>query len=185
MGRDKEDRLGDGEVVDVQDAQRARRAIARPNYMAMDRPDLRVCNRQLSQRMSSPVTGTVTGIKRVLRYRKNYPRGWTCYAWATPLCRDSLNSLASSELYRDLDGGNVFSKILADASACKGMLLRKGAEKVKHLSTKQLWSQRTFETYQVEVVKIPRKENVADMLTHTLQGEALHILHPKVNFERS
>ena len=81
MSRDTEDRLGDGEVVNVQDSQRARRAIARLNCMAQDRPDLRVCCRQLSQRKSSPVTGTVTGIKHVLRYLKNYPRGWTCYAW--------------------------------------------------------------------------------------------------------
>ena len=94
VGRDKEDRLGDGEVVDVQDAQRARRAIARPNYMAMDRPDLRVCSRQLSQRMSSPVTGTVTGIKRVLRYGKNYPRGWTCYAWDN---RETLSVFTDSD----------------------------------------------------------------------------------------
>ena len=89
------------------------------------------------------------------------------------------------ELYRELDGRNVFTKILTDASACKGMLFRKGVEKVKHLSTKQLWSQGALETYQVEVVKIPRKDNVADMLTHALQGEALHILHRKINFEKS
>ena len=50
------------------------------------------------------------------------------------------------------------------------MLLRAGTGKVKHLSTKQLWVQSVVETLPVDVVKIPRSENYADMLTHCLSG---------------
>ena len=36
-----------------------------------------------------------------------------------------------------------------DASACKGMLLRHGTGKVKHLSVKQLWAQECVRAYNV------------------------------------
>ena len=56
--------------------------------------------------------------------------------------------------------------IHTDASACKGMLLRHGAGKVKHLSVKQLWSQECVKMYSVDVKKVPRQENPSDVLTH-------------------
>ena len=37
-----------------------------------------------------------------------------------------------------------------DASACKGMLLRHGTGKVKHLSVKQLWAQECVRLFEVE-----------------------------------
>lgn len=45
------------------------------------------------------------------------------------------------------------------ANACKGMLLRTGAGKVKRLSTDQLWVQGAIQSYAVEVVKVPRGES--------------------------
>lgn len=51
------------------------RSIARLNYMALDRPDLAVAARTLSQNMAAPRTGTAAGIKRAIRYSKKIPRG--------------------------------------------------------------------------------------------------------------
>ena len=69
-----------------------------------------------------------------------------------------------------------------DSSACCGMLLRSGIGRVKHLSTKQLWVQAVVEACPVEVVKVPRSSNFADMLTHCLpQSEAGAQLR-KMNF---
>ena len=59
-----------------------------------------------------------------------------------------------------------------DSSACKGMLLRSDAGKVKHLSTKQLWVQAAAELYGIHVFKIPRARNCADVLTHTLPSHS-------------
>ena len=71
-------------------------------------------------------------------------------------------------LWEELFGSPLKSTLHVDSSACKGMLLRVGAGKVKHLSTKQLWVQAVVETFPVEIVKIPRTDNCADMLTHCL-----------------
>lgn len=37
---------------------------------------------------------------------------------------------------------------------------------MKHLTTKQLWVQNAVKAYEVEVVKVPREFNVADVFTH-------------------
>ena len=60
-----------------------------------------------------------------------------------------------------------------DASACRGMLLRRGAGRVKHLSTKQLWVQGAIEVHNILIKKILRSVNASDLLTHlTTKGEA-------------
>lgn len=60
---------------------------------------------------------------------------------------------------------NVFRQIFAEdrntilnanATTCKGMLLREGAGKLKFMNTKQLWAQGASKTYGVEVQKVPR-----------------------------
>ena len=53
-----------------------------------------------------------------------------------------------------------------DASVCKSILLRHGAGKIKHLTTKQLWVQGAIEAYGYEVFKLPREINSADLMTH-------------------
>ena len=51
-----------------------------------------------------------------------------------------------------------------DASACKGILLRKGAGSVKHLETKSLWVQEAIKRRGIVVEKVAREENPADSL---------------------
>ena len=63
--------------------------------------------------------------------------------------------------------------LCTDANACKGMLLRHGAGKVKHLSVKQLWAQECVKTFQIEILKIPREKNPADVLTHSVSSPIL------------
>ena len=58
--------------------------------------------------------------------------------------------------------------LCVDASACKGMVLRHGSGKVKHLSVKQLWVQEAVRVFGVHVSRVPRAENPADLLTHSL-----------------
>lgn len=66
-------------------------------------------------------------------------------------------------------------EICVDASACKGMLLRTGAGRVKHLSTKQLWVQGAVPAYQIGVRNVGRDDNQgADALTHVVTEPVLH-----------
>ena len=60
------------------------------------------------------------------------------------------------ELLREILQVTVTIRIHVDASACKGMLLRHGTGKVKHLTTKQLWVQGAVQAYGMEVLKVPR-----------------------------
>ena len=72
-----------------------------------------------------------------------------------------------------------------DASACKGMLLRHGAGKVKHLSVKQLWAQECVRTYDVTIQKIPREQNPSDVLTHSVSHPTMATQMEKLNVRRS
>ena len=67
-----EESINTGDELNENEARRARRAIARMNYMSQDRPDLSVAARMMSQYMSRPREGIV--IKRAIRYLKRYPR---------------------------------------------------------------------------------------------------------------
>ena len=55
-----------------------------------------------------------------------------------------------------------------DASAAKGTLLRQGAGKIKRLEVRQLWCQHVVDKYGIQVIKIPRRVNLADNLTHAM-----------------
>ena len=56
------------EPMNVNDAKKFRRAVARFNYMSLDRPDLAVLANRLSRLMASPRIGDETWIKRGIRY---------------------------------------------------------------------------------------------------------------------
>ena len=75
-------------------------------------------------------------------------------------------------LWDELFHERLNTNVHVDSSACKGMLLRSGAGKVKHLSTKQLWLQAAAELYGINVFKIPRAGNCADLLAHSLPSHS-------------
>ena len=59
-------------------------------------------------------------------------------------------------------------RLCTDASACRGMLLRHGVGTVKHLSVKQLWSQEVVHNFCVQIDRVARAENPADLLRHSV-----------------
>ena len=81
--------------------------------------------------------------------------------------------LGVAHLFRDFFGAEPTIRLLTDASACKGMLLRQGCGRIKHLSTKQLWAQGAIQSYSVQVEKIPRVANSADALTHSVSNREM------------
>ena len=68
-----------------------------------------------------------------------------------------------------------------DACACKGIMIRTGAGKVKHLSTRQLWIQEANRTYGIQIIKIPRDDNVADLLARKCNSRDLAAHLQKLN----
>ena len=62
--------------------------------------------------------------------------------------------------------GEVPLQLKTDSSAAKGTMTRRGSGRIKHLTVKQLWIQEAIRNYQIEVLKISRDYNSADLLTH-------------------
>jgi hypothetical protein len=70
------------------------------------------------------------------------------------------------ELLRDLGCNPKIFSSETDSSVARGTVLRTGVGKMKHISTKQLWVQCAIKIYEIDVAKIPRGINSADLLTH-------------------
>ena len=51
-----------------------------------------------------------------------------------------------------------------DASATRSMIMREGLGGIKHLEIRDLWCQEIVRQYRIEVLKIGRESNVADLL---------------------
>ena len=56
-------------------------------------------------------------------------------------------------------------ELRTDASAARGVILRQGVGKVRHLQVKQLWLQENVAAGELTIVKIQRADNYADALT--------------------
>ena len=75
----------------------------------------------------------------------------------------------------------VTVKQYLDASAAKGTMMRKGAGRIKHLEVRQLWCQAMVEKYEISVLKVPRKLNLADVLTHAVPRRCWSLFLEAVN----
>ena len=81
------------------------------------------------------------------------------------LCTCATEGLALKNILEEI-GLEVEFELLTDSSAAKGMIMRQGAGRVKHLDIKSLWIQEREKLGAITVIKIPRLENVSDLLTH-------------------
>ena len=111
MSKDVAERLSSGEVSGDIEARKARRSIARINYMSLDRIDLSVVSRMLCQRMSSPTRGTEIGLKRVIRYLRGQPRGWCTMNWDGGLQLKTMTDsdwAGDHEQRKSISGGGLF-----------------------------------------------------------------------------
>ena len=70
-----------------------------------------------------------------------------------------------------------------DASANLGIIKRKGAGSIKHLSARQLWVQEVMDQDNFEACKVPRAENPADLMcsTGTAADTRRHL--ERINFQ--
>ena len=74
-----------------------------------------------------------------------------------------------------LQEAGVVTKVVikTDASAAKGIALRRGMGKIRHIEVNQLWVQDKVAKGEIKVIKIGTTENLADHLTKYLNQEGI------------
>ena len=74
------------------------------------------------------------------------------------LCTCATEGLALKNICVEM-GLEMYFELLTDSSAAKGIVMRQGAGKVKHLDIKSLWIQERESLGGLKVLKVPRLEN--------------------------
>ena len=69
-----------------------------------------------------------------------------------------------------------------DANAGKGMALRLGAGRVRHLHTQYLWAQAIYHERLAKLVKVPGDLNTADMMTKHLNCDTIDFFLDRCGF---
>jgi len=69
-------------------------------------------------------------------------------------------------------GRPINLQIFGDSAACKGMLSREGAGRLKHIQVKQLWLQEHMNNGHIKMIQVPRAVNSADAFTKHWGPEA-------------
>ena len=77
-------------------------------------------------------------------------------------------------------GEECFLELRGDSSANDGIIKRAGAGKVKHLSVRQLWLQEQAGAGELWHTKIPRLDNLSDVLTHRFTRAEVELHFPKM-----
>ena len=92
------------------------------------------------------------------------------------ICKASQEGLAASQLAKELLVPESLV-VKTDASAARGVVQRQGSGRIKHLSVMQLWVQERESNKKLDLQKIPRAVNWADLLPHHWsEGEAAIML---------
>ena len=89
----------------------------------------------------------------------------SCEAELNAALKGAVEGLNVQRLAASL-GDKLTLELRTDASAARGVILRQGVGKVRHLQVKQLWLQENVAAGELTIVKIPRAENCSDALTH-------------------
>ena len=81
------------------------------------------------------------------------------------------------------DFGQTFGLDMeTDSSAAKGVAMRRGVGKIRHLHTPLLWLQRRVTNRELKVWKVKGTDNEADIGTKPLSGDALDRILERLGF---
>ena len=80
--------------------------------------------------------------------------------------------------------GHYEIEIKVDSSAAHAFFHRRGVGRMKHTDSRILWLQDLIAAGGVRLKKIPRTQNLADMLTHTPSAKELEIFLPLMSLRR-
>ena len=73
--------------------------------------------------------------------------------------------------------GHYEIEIKVDSSAAHAFFHRRGVGRMKHIDSRILWFQDLIVAGGVRLKKIPRTQNLADMLTHTPSAKELEMFY--------
>ena len=80
--------------------------------------------------------------------------------------------------------GHYEIEIKVDSSAAHAFFHRRGVGRMKHIDSRILWLQDLIAAGGVRLKKIPRTQNLADMLTHTPSAKELEMFLPLMSLTR-
>jgi len=87
------------------------------------------------------------------------------------MVRGGAEALGTQSILGDL-GVSRNVKLMTDSSAAKGIAMRTGLGKVRHIEVNQLWLQEKVRDNVIQVIKVEGVKNIADALTkHVDQDE--------------
>ena len=89
----------------------------------------------------------------------------SCEAELNATLKGATEGLCAQGIAQDF-GDDPNLELRTDASAARGVILRQGVGKIRHLHIKQLWLQEKAARGEVLITKIPRSANWSDALTH-------------------
>ena len=72
-------------------------------------------------------------------------------------------------------------RINTDATAAKGISMRVGLGKLRHIDINQLWVQEKVKAGEISIIKVSTHENLADALTKHVNGQLMQYHMRKTN----
>ena len=79
--------------------------------------------------------------------------------------------------------GHYEIEVKVDSSATHAFFHRRGVGRMKHIDSRIFWLQDLIAAGGVRLKKIPRTQNLADMLTHTPSAKELEVFLPLVGLK--
>ena len=90
------------------------------------------------------------------------------------ICRGMAEALGIRQVLEFLQGCECPIEHFTDSAAAFGIVKRKGAGAIKHLSVRQLWTQEVFRQPSTSTEQLPRVHNPSDMLCSVSSVESLN-----------
>ena len=88
------------------------------------------------------------------------------------LTKTASRTLGFMAMAEDLGITNLKGRIYTDSSGAKGIAMRKGAGKIRHIETQTLWLQDVLIRKDLSIRKVDGKKNPADIGTKILPSAA-------------
>ena len=90
------------------------------------------------------------------------------------LCKGVVQGLEAKAMHMEA-GQEMSVEVKTDASAAKGIAMRRGMGKIRHIEVSQRWVQDRVERGDIKVTKVDGTKNVADHLTKYLTREGIEL----------
>ena len=104
----------------------------------------------------------------------------SCEAEVVAASEGIKEALLLQEVLMFVGLGHYVIEVKVDSSAALAFFHRRGVGRMKHIDSRVLWLQDLIAAGGVRLKKIPREQNLADMLTHTPSAKELEVFMPLI-----